>query len=113
MPPVSSGCGCSSEKAKPEFPPVLVDGVEIEPERIAQETQNHPTPDPAEAWREAAKALVVRELLLREARRRDLAPDPRKGRFANVLSIEPSPSGDLIAGMTGNGRDRQYDIVLI
>ena len=29
---------------------------------------------------------------------RDLAPDPRKGRFANVLSIEPSPSGDLIAG---------------
>ena len=44
---------------------------------------------------------------------RDLAPDPRKGRFANVLSIEPSPSGDLIAGMTGNGRDREYDIVLI
>ena len=44
---------------------------------------------------------------------RDLAPDPRKGRFSNVLSIEPSPSGDLIAGMTGNGRDREYDIVLI
>jgi hypothetical protein len=43
---------------------------------------------------------------------RDLAPDPRKGKFANVLSIEPSPSGDLIAGMTGNGRDREYDIVL-
>ena len=30
-----------------------------------------------------------------------------------MLSIEPSPSGDLIAGMTGNGRDREYDIVLI
>ena len=44
---------------------------------------------------------------------RDLAPDPRKGRFSNVLSIEPSPSGDLIAAMTGNGRDREYDIVLI
>ena len=44
---------------------------------------------------------------------RDLAPDPRKGRFSNMLSIEPSPSGDLIAGMTGNGRDREYDIVLI
>jgi len=44
---------------------------------------------------------------------RDLAPDPRKGQFSNVLSIEPSPSGDLIAGMTGNGRDREYDIVLI
>jgi hypothetical protein len=44
---------------------------------------------------------------------RDLAPDPRKGKYSNVLSIEPSPSGDLIAGMTGNGRDREYDIVLI
>jgi hypothetical protein len=44
---------------------------------------------------------------------RDLAPDPRKGRFANVLSIEPSPSGDLLAAVTGNGRDREYDIVLI
>ncbi|MEO8681232.1 MAG: hypothetical protein ABI665_19435, partial [Vicinamibacterales bacterium] len=44
---------------------------------------------------------------------RDLAPDPRKGSFSNVLSIEPSPSGDLIAAMTGNGRDRELDIVLI
>ena len=44
---------------------------------------------------------------------RDLAPDPRKGSFANVLSIEPSPSGDLIAAMSGNGRDRELDIVLI
>ncbi len=44
---------------------------------------------------------------------RDLAPDPRKSRFANVLSIEPSPSGDLLAAMTGNGRDRELDIVLI
>jgi hypothetical protein len=44
---------------------------------------------------------------------RDLAPDPRKGRFANVLSIEPSPSGDLVAAVTINGRDREMDIVLI
>jgi hypothetical protein len=44
---------------------------------------------------------------------RDLAPDPRKSRFNNVLSIEPSPSGDLIAAITANGRDREYDIVLI
>jgi Tol biopolymer transport system component len=44
---------------------------------------------------------------------RDLAPDPRKSRFANVLSIEPSPSGDLIAAVTANYRDREYDIVLV
>ena len=29
---------------------------------------------------------------------RDLAPDPQQGPLRNVLSIEPSPSGDLIAG---------------
>ena len=44
---------------------------------------------------------------------RDLAPDPRKSRFNNVLSIEPSPSGDLIAAVTANGRDRELDIVLV
>lgn len=44
---------------------------------------------------------------------RDLAPDPRKGRFGNVLSIEPSPSGDLIAATTINYRDRELDIVLL
>ena len=30
-----------------------------------------------------------------------------------MLSIEPSPSGDLIAAMTGNHRDRELDIVLL
>ncbi|MEW6322291.1 MAG: hypothetical protein AB1635_14525 [Acidobacteriota bacterium] len=44
---------------------------------------------------------------------RNLAPDPRKGQFSNVLSIEPSPSGDLIAAVTANHRDRELDIVLI
>jgi peptidyl-prolyl cis-trans isomerase C len=76
--------GCGHSKAGPEFPAVLVDGVEIEPERIAQETQNHPGADPAEAWREAARALVVRELLLIEARRLGLEAEPEEvseGRF--------------------------------
>ena len=44
---------------------------------------------------------------------RDLAPNPEKTRFSSVLSVEPSPSGDLIAAMTGNRRDREYDIVLL
>ncbi len=44
---------------------------------------------------------------------RDLSPDPRKSSFANALSIEPSPSGDLLAVMTGNGKDRELDIVLV
>lgn len=84
LPAAASTCGCGSGKKGLEYPPVLIDGAEIEPERIAQETQNHPGPGPTEAWREAARALVVRELLLREARRRELTPDPDEigdGRF--------------------------------
>jgi hypothetical protein len=44
---------------------------------------------------------------------KNLAPNPMKTRFANVYSIEPSPSGDLIAVATGNRRDQELDIVLL
>jgi WD40-like Beta Propeller Repeat len=44
---------------------------------------------------------------------RDLAPNPMKSKYSSVLSIEPSPSGDLVAAMTGNRKDRELDIVLI
>ena len=60
----------------PSFPDVRVDEVEIEPEAIARELQHHPAADPVEAWTAAARALVVRELLLRRARQLGLAPDP-------------------------------------
>ena len=43
---------------------------------------------------------------------RNLAPDPEESRFIGALSIEPSPSGDLLAMVTGNRRDREVDIVL-
>ena len=44
---------------------------------------------------------------------RNLAPDPEKGPFVNALSIEASPSGDLLAVATGNRRDGELDIVLV
>jgi hypothetical protein len=44
---------------------------------------------------------------------RDLAPDPEESVFIGAASIEPSPSGDIIAMATGNRRDREMDIVLI
>jgi Tol biopolymer transport system component len=44
---------------------------------------------------------------------RNLAPDPEKTKFASAYSVEPSPSGDLLAVMTGNGSDRELDIVLV
>jgi hypothetical protein len=43
---------------------------------------------------------------------RNLAPEPEKTPFSNVLSAEPSPSGELIAVVTGNRREQEADIVL-
>ncbi|MBE3131890.1 MAG: PD40 domain-containing protein, partial [Acidobacteria bacterium] len=44
---------------------------------------------------------------------RNLAPKPEKTHYTNALTAEPSPSGDLIAIVTANRSDREYDIVLV
>ncbi|HLS67981.1 MAG TPA: peptidylprolyl isomerase [Kiloniellales bacterium] len=79
----SGGCGSPSpsldprlQPAPPSFGTVLVNGVEIEPEAIAREIQHHPAESGEAAWQGAARALAVRELLLQEARRRGVEPDP-------------------------------------
>jgi peptidyl-prolyl cis-trans isomerase C len=54
---------------------VKVNGVVIPRDMISREAQHHPAKTPLEAWRAAANALVVRELLLQEARRLDIAAD--------------------------------------
>ena len=63
---------------KPLLPPVVVNGTTIAPERIADEAQNHPAPKnkPGLAWRAAARALALRELMLQEAQARGLEADP-------------------------------------
>jgi len=53
---------------RPERIPVSVGGVVISYEAISAEAQQHPASSPAEAFRLATKALVIRELLLQEAR---------------------------------------------
>ena len=60
----------------PERVPVSVNGIDIPHDVIARETQYHPAPKPVAAWQAAARALVVRELLLQEARRLGIAADP-------------------------------------
>lgn len=57
---------------------VTVNGVTIAAEAIAAEAQNHPMPrgKPGWAWQAAARALVLREVLLQEARARHIVPDP-------------------------------------
>lgn len=63
---------------KPLQPPVVVNGVTIASELIGAEAQNHPVPKgkPGYAWRAAARALALRELILQEARREGLVADP-------------------------------------
>jgi peptidyl-prolyl cis-trans isomerase C len=55
---------------------VSVNGVPIPHDEISREAQNHPAPTPIAAWTAAARALAVRELLLQEARRSGLEPEP-------------------------------------
>lgn len=43
----------------------------------------------------------------------DLSPNPERSSFVSALSIEPSPSGDLIALVTVNRSDQELDIILI
>lgn len=64
-------------QARPLLPPVTVNGVTLDPARIAAEAQNHPAPKgkPGAAWQAAARALAVRELLLQEARAREIVSD--------------------------------------
>jgi hypothetical protein len=44
---------------------------------------------------------------------RNIAPNPERTDFTQALSIAPSPSGDLLAVVTANTKDRELDIVLI
>jgi len=64
-------------KAAPPPPTVRVNGREISRVTITREIQNHPAETPAQARDEAVQALVVRELLLHEAARRELIAMPQ------------------------------------
>ncbi len=55
---------------------VRVNGVQIPRDMIAREVQHHPARTPAESLKAAARALVVRELLLQEARRLEIDAEP-------------------------------------
>lgn len=62
-----------SLRRKTTAPPVVrVNGVEITREAIGRETQHHPATHAAKAREQAARALVIRELLVQEARRRGI-----------------------------------------
>lgn len=70
------GCSVKAAIAGAVRIPVTVNGVTIAHDVISREAQNHPASRPIDAWKAAARALAVRELLLQEARRLDLRPAP-------------------------------------
>lgn len=57
--------------------PVTVNGVAVSRKAIAAEVQNFPAGNPGEGWRGATRALVIRELLLQEARRLEVPLEPQ------------------------------------
>ncbi len=68
------------------FPDLVVNGETVPHAVVAAETQNHTGPKgkPGIAWRKAANAVAIRTLLLQEAARRGIAPEPAEvgpGRF--------------------------------
>jgi peptidyl-prolyl cis-trans isomerase C len=66
----------SPPEALPKPVAVSVNGVSIARDAIVREMQHHVAPKPIAAWQQAARALVIRELLLQEARRVGVAPQP-------------------------------------
>lgn len=74
---------------------VTVNGVRIPDAEIAAEMQNHPAESVGEARRDAARALVVRELLLQEARRAGIEPAPAR----DEAGREEVPEQAMIRGL--------------
>lgn len=56
---------------------ITVNDTTIPTAAIAHEAQNHQAESPGAAWQQAARALVIRELLLQRARLLDIAAEPR------------------------------------
>lgn len=56
--------------------PIRLNGVVLPPQMIAAEAQHHPAKTPAAAFQAAARALVIRTLLLEEAGRQGLKAEP-------------------------------------
>lgn len=65
-------------RSAPALPPVSVNGAVIDRAEIAREVQNHAGASAQQAWQEAARALVVRELLLQRANMLGLRAEPRE-----------------------------------
>jgi len=79
---------------------ISVNGVPIDKDSVRREMQHHPAGTRDEAERQAATALVVRELLVQRARRREIAGASEDERIANLIEQEvrvPEPTDEEVA----------------
>ena len=79
---------------------IRVNGVKIGDDAVAREMQHHPAPSRDEAERQAATALVVRELLLQRVREREIGGATEDERIANLIEAEikvPEPRDEEVA----------------
>lgn len=68
--------------------PVIVNGREISEDEIAAEMQYYPARDVADAWRQAATALVIRSLLLDECARQGIDQEDEETTIRALLARE-------------------------
>ena len=79
---------------------ISVNGVRIDDAAVAREIQHHPAATREEAERQAATALVVRELLLQRVRDKEIAGADDEERISNLMKLEvsvPEPTDEEIA----------------
>jgi peptidyl-prolyl cis-trans isomerase C len=87
---------CSVTNALPKPKAVSVNGTVIPREVIAREVQNHPAEKPILAWQAAARALVVRELLLQESARLGIEAEPLRDPEGRSETLEEAAMRVLI-----------------
>ena len=75
-------------KARPVLDQISVNGKALAEAQILAEAQHHPASTPGEALIAAARALVVRELLLQEAERLNIIEEPKPDDTGNMETPE-------------------------
>lgn len=79
---------------------ISVNGVKIGRDAVGREMQHHPSATREEAERQAATALVIRELLMQRAQEREIGGATEDERITNLIEEEirvPEPTEEEIA----------------
>jgi peptidyl-prolyl cis-trans isomerase C len=106
-PPKADPVPARSSAPLPEHD-IVVNGTPITPREVAAEMQHHPAPSPEAAWTQAARALVVRRLLLDAARDAELVEDDEDDTIAALLRAEVTvPAPDEAAARRWHAAHRE------